>query len=161
MEKFNGHKVTLKSNISLSLNLKLYNQCYESGTCVTNQSLRTITGSCSKNDGKSNNWCVLTRLSDKWVGQRQNQSLQHHCITTTGKWIWASHITCIADNRWTNQVANRRSMYDSQFRGRPLKRKGATINAFWKSVTWKWNAKDKLWWKSNAEAFILQVDLHV
>ena len=43
-------------------------------------------------------------------------------------------------------------------RGRPLNRWRDEIDAFWRSVTWKQNAHDRLSWKRNAEDFIKQVD---
>ena len=74
------------------------------------------------------------------------------------KWTWAGHIARLQGNRWTCQVTDWRPMAGSRQRGRPSKRWSDEIDAFWRSVTWKQNARDRLSWKRNAEAFLQQAD---
>ena len=90
----------------------------------------------------------------KIIGQTSGQG----AIIKARKWTWAGHIARIQDNRWTFQVTDWRPMDGSQPRGRPSNRWMDEIDDFWRCVTWKQNAQDRLSWKRNAEAFIQQVD---
>ena len=74
------------------------------------------------------------------------------------KWTWAGHIARLQDNRWICQVTDWRPMDGNRPRDGPSKRWRYEIDDFWRSVSWKQNAQDRLSWKRNAEAFLQQVN---
>ena len=95
--------------------------------------------------------------TNKWIRSKTMVRDIIHIIKAR-KWTLAGYVALIQDNRWTSQATDWRPMDGSRSRGRPSKRWRDEIDDFWRSVTWKRNAQNRLSWKGNAEAFIQQVD---
>ena len=96
-----------------------------------------------------------------WQDHRTNECLRSKTkvrdithIIKARKWTWAGHLARLQDKRWTLQVTDCRPMDGIRPRGRPSMRWRDEIDDFWRSVSWKQNAQDRLSWKRNAEAFI-------
>ena len=83
----------------------------------------------------------------EWIRRKTKVRDIIHVIKAR-KWTWAGHIARIQDNRWTSQVTDWRPMDGSRPSGRPSNRWKDEIDAFWRCVTWKQNAQDRLSWKS-------------
>ena len=92
------------------------------------------------------------------MGKEQTKLRDIIHVIKARKWTWVGHVARLQDNRWTSKVTDWRPMDGSRPRGRPSKRWRDKMDDFWRSAKWKQKAQDRLSWKWNAEAFVLQVD---
>ena len=163
-KSFHDHKTVLKANIPLSLKRKLYNQCilptmtYGSETWSMTKAIQRRLASAQRSIERSMigvSW--RDHKTNEWVRNKSKVRDIIDVIKIT-KWTWAGHVARMQDSRWTCQVTDWRPMDGRRPRGRPSKRWRDEIDAYWKSVAWRASAQDRLSWRSNAEAFIQQVD---
>ena len=71
------------------------------------------------------------------------------------KWRWAGHLARREDNRWTHKLTDWIPRSFTRGRGRPNRRWLDDIKEYGK-VTWKRTAQDRVKWKIDEEAFLLQ-----
>jgi len=71
------------------------------------------------------------------------------------KWRWAGHLARQHDNRWTARISNWTPRTCVRRRGRPSRRWTDELREF-AGVTWQRRAQDRLKWKIDEEAFLLQ-----
>lgn len=158
---FGKHNDIMRSNLPICLKKKIFDQCilpamtYASETWTTtnkmNNKLQTTQRAMER-------IMIGINKKDRWHNTTVRETTKVKDIIKhikRSKWRWAGHIARITDNRWTIRLTNWIPRSSLRSRGRPVYKWESDIISL-VGTTWQRRARNRVSWKSHAEAYIQQ-----